>query len=86
MQGHSVNVSAGGMYLLMAADFEFPLGSPVSVVFGLLDDDHDGYNLQEASKGAQIVRLERLGYGTGMALQFTEAAAFCRCAYHPMLS
>lgn len=86
LQGHTANVSAGGIYLLAAADSEFPVGAEVSVVFGLRDDDHDGYNLHQAEKGAEIVRLERLGYGIGIALKFVEAAAFCRCAYQPTLS
>ena len=85
LQGHTANVSAGGIYLLAAVDSEFPVGAPVSVIFGLLDDENLGYNLHQASKGAEIVRLERLGYGIGIALKFTEAAALCRCAYHPAL-
>ena len=80
LQGHSANVSAGGIYFLTAGDSEFPLGAEVSVVFGIRDDENDGYNLHQAAKGAEIVRLERLGYGIGIALKFTEAAAFCRCA------
>jgi len=67
-------------------DSEFPVGAEISVVFGIRDDNHDGYCLHEAAKGAEIVRLERLGYGIGMALKFTEAAAFCRCAHQPTLS
>lgn len=72
LQGHSANVSAGGMYLLTAVDCEFPLGTEVTVVFGIRDDDHGGYVLHEATKGAEIVRLERYGYGTGMAVKFAE--------------
>jgi hypothetical protein len=79
-------VSAGGIYLLTAVDSQFPVGAAVSVVFGLLDDENQGYNLHQAAKGAEIVRLERLGYGIGIALKFAEAAAFCRCAYRPTLS
>ena len=82
LQGHTANVSVGGMFLLTAADCDFSLGAEVSVVFGIRDEGHGGYVLHEAVKGAEVVRLERHGYGTGMALKFIEAR-ICRCAQEP---
>lgn len=78
LQGHTTNVSAGGMYLLTAVDCQFSVGADVMVRFGIRDDDHGGYAVHEAAKGAEIVRLERHGYGMGIALKFTESR-FCRC-------
>ena len=85
LQGHTANVSAGGMYLLTAVDSEFSLGTEVTVVFGIRDEDHGGYVLHEAVRGAEIVRIERHGYGTGIAVKFTEAS-FCRCREEPTFS
>ena len=85
LQGHTANVSAGGMYLLTAVDSEFALGVEVTVVFGIRDEEHGGYVLHETPRGAEVVRVERHGYGTGIAVKFTEPS-FCRCAEEPMLS
>ncbi|HUW59075.1 MAG TPA: PilZ domain-containing protein [Planctomycetota bacterium] len=85
LQGHTANVSAGGMYLLTAVDREFFLGVEVTVVFGIRDEDHGGYVLHEPSRGAEVVRVERHGYGTGIAVKFTESS-FARCVEAPMLS
>ena len=74
LQGHSANVSNGGMYLLTSVGSEFSLGVAVSVEFGIRDEDDNSYILHHAHQGAEVVRLEQLGYGTGMALKFTEAA------------
>lgn len=82
-QGHTANVSAGGMYLLAAADREFPLGVQVTLVFGIRNEDHGGYVLHEAVRGAEVVRIERHGYGTGIAVKFTERS-FSRHAEEPM--
>jgi len=70
LQGHSANVSAGGMYLLTAVDSEFALGTEVTVQFGIRDDEHGGFVMHEATKGAEIVRMERHGYGMGIAVKF----------------
>ena len=85
LQGHTANVSAGGMYLLTAVESEFSLGIEVTVVFGIRDEDHGGYVLHEAVRGAEVVRIERHGYGTGIAVKFTEAS-FCRCREEPTFS
>jgi hypothetical protein len=58
------------MYLLTAADCEFPLGCEVTVIFGIRDEEHGGYVLHEAEGGAEIVRMEKHGYGTGIAVKF----------------
>jgi c-di-GMP-binding flagellar brake protein YcgR len=71
-QGHTANVSNGGMYLLTSIGSEFELGTEVSVEFGIRDEDDNSYVLHRAHQGAQVVRLEKLGYGTGVALMFTE--------------
>jgi c-di-GMP-binding flagellar brake protein YcgR len=85
LQGHSANVSAGGMYLMMSADCDMPLGSEVTVVFGVRNEDHGGYDLHEPARGAEIVRMERHGYGTGIAVKFTEPR-FTRCEQDPLLA
>jgi hypothetical protein len=79
LQGCSANVSVGGMYLLTAGDLEFCLGAEVSVVFGIRDEEHGGYVLHEAPSGAAIVRLEKHGYGTGIAVKFAEPR-IARCS------
>ena len=73
LQGHTANISCGGMYLLTSVGSELPLGANIRVVFGLFDENGESYRLHEAEKGAEVVRLEKLGYGTGMALKFTPA-------------
>lgn len=62
------------MLLFCAGDCELPLGARVSVEFGIRNEDHGGYNLHETPDGATIVRVERHGYGTGIAVKFHEAA------------
>jgi c-di-GMP-binding flagellar brake protein YcgR len=78
LQGHTANISEGGMYLLTSVGSELPLGAAVRVVFGLFDENGESYRLHQAEQGAEVVRLEKLGYGTGMALKFTPARV-CRC-------
>jgi hypothetical protein len=68
----------GGMLLFAAGDCELPLGAQVSVEFGIRSDDHGGYDRHQAPGGATIVRVERHGYGTGIAVRFSEPAV-CRC-------
>ena len=85
LQGHTANVSASGMYLLTSGDFGLALGAAVSVTFGIRSEETGGYVLHEASSGAEVVRVERLGYGTGIALKFVEPG-FCRCVEQPVLS
>ncbi len=70
LQGHTANVSMGGMLLFAASDFDLPLGARVGVTFGVRSEDHGGYAMHEAPGGAKVVRVERHGYGTGIAVQF----------------
>ncbi len=68
----------GGMLLFTAGDCELPLGAQVTVQFGIRNDDHGGYDRHEAPAGANIVRVERHGYGTGIAVRFGTPRV-CRC-------
>ncbi len=83
-QGHTANVSMGGMLLFTATDFDLPLGAPVGVTFGIREEDHGGYAMHEAPSGAKIVRVERYGYGVGIAVQF-DKPELARCAFEPVL-
>ena len=85
LQGHTTNISQGGMYLLTAGDCDFPIGVEVCVEFGILHDEHGGYVRHRAAKGAEIVRLEKHGYGTGIAVNFAEAEVL-RCEPTPAMA
>lgn len=84
LQGHTANVSMGGLLLFTAGDCELPLGARVLVQFGIRSEDHGGYVLHEAPSGASVVRIERHGYGAGIAVKFGEPAV-CRCKREPVL-
>ncbi len=84
LQGHTANVSMGGMLLFAATDFDLPLGARVEVKFGIRDEDNGGYAMHTAPSGAKVVRVERHGYGTGIAVQF-EKAELARCMAEPVL-
>ena len=84
LQGHTANVSMGGMLLFAACDFDLPLGAQVAVTFGIRSEDHGGYEMHEAPSGATVVRVERHGYGTGIAVQFGKPE-LSRCATEPVL-
>ncbi len=84
LQGHTANVSMGGMLLFASEDFDLPLGANVAVTFGIRSEDHGGYVLHEARSGAEVVRVERHGYGTGIAVKFGEPV-LSRCSEEPVL-
>ena len=77
LQGHSANVSNGGMYLLTSVGSDLPLGAEVTVDFGIHDEDANSYVLHQAGQGAEVVRVEKLGYGTGVAVKFTAGIVAC---------
>ncbi len=85
LQGHTANVSMGGMLLFGASDFDLPLGAPVAVTFGIRSEDHGGYAMHQAPSGAKVVRVERHGYGIGLAVQF-EKPELARCESEPVLT
>ena len=84
LQGHTANVSMGGMLFFTACDFDLPIGAQVGVTFGIRSEDHGGYEMHESPSGARVVRVERHGYGTGIAVQFGKPE-LSRCATEPVL-
>lgn len=85
LQGHTANVSMGGMLLFTANDSDLALGVDVEVTFGIWSQDRGGYDLHEAPSGAVVVRVERHGYGTGIAVKFGEPS-ISRCHAEPLLA
>jgi hypothetical protein len=79
LQGHTANVSMGGMLLFCAGDCDLSPGAAVSVAFGIRSEEHGGYVRYEAPDGAEVVRVERHGYGTGIAVKFCQPV-LSRCA------
>ena len=85
-QGYCSDISDGGVYVLMSNGTDLPLGDDVEVVIGTQSDDHVGYGLHKNVACAEVVRLEKLGYGTGVALRFCDCFRRVDLVQHLLLS
>ena len=74
-QGHCANISDGGAYVLMSNVAKLSIGDGVELTIGIQSDDHNGFDLHRSTHSAQVLRMECLGYATGVALQFSECFA-----------
>ena len=69
-QGHTLNISAGGVYVLAALETEAYLGKTLSVTIGTHSGCHGGQDLHRCECSARVVRTDHLGYAVGVALEF----------------
>ena len=84
-QGHVMNISAGGAYVLAVAEMGIPVGKTVEITIGTHSDDHGGFELHCCEHNAKVVRSEVLGYATGFALEFVGQMHAMKPQRHMML-
>ena len=69
-QGHVMNISVGGVYLVASCANPPQAGHKVDITIATNRDDFGGFELQHCQKNARVVRTDPLGYATGLALEF----------------
>ncbi len=69
-QGQAVNISAGGIYVLIASQTTLTLSDSIKLTIGIPSDDHGGYDLHDSELHVSVVRTEHVGYAAGLALRF----------------
>lgn len=69
-QGQAVNISAGGIYVLIASQTTLSLSGSIKLTIGVPSDDHGGYDLHDSELHVEVVRTEHVGYAAGLALKF----------------
>ena len=72
-QGQAVNISEGGVYVLVVAESARLEGRDVAVTIGTPCSDPGGSDVHRCQARALVIRTEEVGYGTGLALKFTDA-------------